>query len=63
MINRDLLIKVIDILKEKNLTIGAVESFTGGLFSSTLTSVSGVSKVFKGFRRLRIKGSFKLASI
>ena len=48
MINRDLLIKVIDILKEQNLTIGAVESFTGGLFSSTLTSVSGVSRVFKG---------------
>ena len=48
MINRDLLIKVIELLKEKNISIGAVESFTGGLFSSTLTSVSGVSQIFKG---------------
>ena len=48
MINRDLLIEVINLLKEKNISIGAVESFTGGLFSSYLTSVSGVSKVFKG---------------
>lgn len=48
MINKDLLIQVIEKLKNKNLTIGAVESFTGGLFSSTLTSISGVSKIFKG---------------
>ena len=48
MINNKLLLEVIEILKENNLTIGAVESFTGGLFSSTLTSISGVSKVFKG---------------
>ena len=48
MINRDLLIEVIELLKEKNISIGAVESFTGGLFSSTLTSISGVSKIFKG---------------
>ena len=48
MINKDLLIQVIEELKNKNLTLGAVESFTGGLFSSTLTSISGVSKIFKG---------------
>ena len=48
MINSKLLLEVIEILKENNLTIGAVESFTGGLFSSTLTSISGVSKIFKG---------------
>ena len=48
MINNKLLLEVIEILKENNLTIGAVESFTGGLFSSALTSISGVSKVFKG---------------
>lgn len=35
-------------LKEKNLTIGSVESMTGGLFASTITSVPGASKVFKG---------------
>ena len=48
MINKDLLIQVIEELKNKNLTLGAVESFTGGLFSSALTSISGVSKIFKG---------------
>ena len=48
MINKDLLIEVIEELKKRNLSIGAVESFTGGLFSSTLTSVSGVSQIFKG---------------
>ena len=48
MINKELLVEVINLLKEKNISIGAVESFTGGLFSSCLTSVSGVSQVFKG---------------
>lgn len=48
MINKELLVQVINLLKEKNISIGAVESFTGGLFSSCLTSISGVSKVFKG---------------
>lgn len=44
----NLLINLINTLKNNNLSIGGVESFTGGLFSSTLTNVSGVSKVFKG---------------
>lgn len=29
-------------------TIGSVESFTGGLFASTLVSIPGASKFFKG---------------
>lgn len=33
---------------EKGLTLGSVESFTGGLFSETITSVPGASKFFKG---------------
>ncbi len=40
--------KLIDELAYRNLTIGSVESFTGGLFAKTLTDVSGASKVFKG---------------
>lgn len=31
-----------------HLTLGSVESFTGGLFASTITSVSGASKFYKG---------------
>ncbi|MDR1697905.1 MAG: CinA family protein [Erysipelotrichaceae bacterium] len=35
-------------LIEEHWTIAAAESFTGGMFSSELTAVSGVSQVFKG---------------
>ncbi|HMM00393.1 MAG TPA: CinA family protein [Bacilli bacterium] len=36
------------LLEEKGLTIGSVESFTGGLFASTLTANNGASKSFVG---------------
>ena len=39
---------MIDILKNSNYTLCSCESLTGGLFSSTVTSYSGVSKFFKG---------------
>ena len=39
-------INLIEICKQKNLKIGTAESCTGGLLSSTITSVSGSSKVF-----------------
>ena len=39
---------LIEKLVDKNLTIGAVEPFTGGLFGKTLTDVPGSSKAFKG---------------
>ena len=38
--------KVVTILKRKNLTISFAESCTGGLLSSSITSVSGSSKIF-----------------
>lgn len=40
--------EIVSKLIEKNIRIGSAESLTGGLFSSTITSIPGVSKVFKG---------------
>ncbi len=40
--------EILELLKEKNLTLGSVESMTGGLFASKITSVPGASEVFKG---------------
>ena len=40
--------QIVKLLKEKELTIGSIESMTGGLFASTITSVPGASKVYKG---------------
>ncbi|MDR0847024.1 MAG: competence/damage-inducible protein A [Lactobacillales bacterium] len=39
---------VVDLLREKNIEISAAESLTGGLFQSTICSVSGASEIFKG---------------
>jgi len=41
-------LKLVEILKDKHLTIGAVESMTGGLFASAITDIAGASEVFKG---------------
>ena len=38
--------KIIKLLKKKRLKLSVVESCTGGMLSSTITSVSGSSKVF-----------------
>ena len=38
--------KVVNILKKKRLKVSFAESCTGGLLSSTITSISGCSKVF-----------------
>lgn len=40
--------KLLKALQEKGLTLGSVESITGGLFASKVTSIPGASKVFKG---------------
>lgn len=42
------MIELVNKLKELQLTIGSIESMTGGLFASNITSVPGASKVFKG---------------
>tara|TARA_B100001996_G_scaffold327954_1_gene275015 strand:+ start:205 stop:678 length:474 start_codon:yes stop_codon:yes gene_type:complete len=38
--------KIVTLLKKKKIKISFVESCTGGLLSSTITSISGSSKVF-----------------
>ena len=40
--------ELVNTLKELQLTIGSIESMTGGLFASNITSVPRASKVFKG---------------
>lgn len=35
-------------LIKQNLTIGSIESYTGGLFGKEITDVPGASKVYKG---------------
>jgi PncC family amidohydrolase len=40
--------KIVNLLKEKGLTISCAESLTGGSFASSITNISGASKVFKG---------------
>ena len=39
--------KIVTLLKKKKLKISFAESCTGGILSSTITSVNGSSKVFK----------------
>jgi nicotinamide-nucleotide amidase len=40
------IIQIINLLKRKKLKISAAESCTGGMLASTITSISGSSKVF-----------------
>lgn len=40
--------KLIELAKEKHVTISSCESFTAGLFSATLASIPGASAVLKG---------------
>ena len=45
--------KIVSILKKKKLKLAIAESCTGGLLSSSITSVSGASKsIFNGFCHL-----------
>ena len=39
---------LLELLNEKNLTLGSVESMTGGLFAAKFTEIPGSSSVFKG---------------
>ena len=48
MINLEKAKKVLSSLEKRGLTLGSVESLTAGLSASTICSVPGASKVFKG---------------
>ena len=39
-------LKIVKLLSKKKLTVSFAESCTGGLLSSSITSISGSSKVF-----------------
>jgi nicotinamide-nucleotide amidase len=43
-----LMIELAKLLKNKNMTISAAESLTGGMFQQELTSISGASSLFNG---------------
>ena len=44
----ELCTKIVDILKQKGLTLSTAESCTGGLIAKSITDVSGCSSVFYG---------------
>jgi len=48
MIDASLAHSVLLTLEKKGLSLGSVESLTGGLFASSICSIPGASKVFKG---------------
>ena len=53
---RKISLKVVKFLNKKRLKISLAESCTGGLLSSTITSISGSSKVFTvGLVYIRVK--------
>ena len=39
--------QIIDLLKNKKITLSVAESCTGGMLAQTITSVNGASKIFK----------------
>ena len=44
----DIAVEIGDLLRQKGLTLGTVESATGGLIAHIVTAVSGSSDYFKG---------------
>ena len=61
---KDLSLKIVKILIKKKLTISFAESCTGGLLSSTITSISGSSKIFNmGFVTYSNNSKIKLLKV
>lgn len=40
--------ELVSLLRSKDLTLGSVESMTGGAFAAALTDIPGASEIFKG---------------
>jgi len=40
--------ELVDLLIQKNISLSSCESFTGGLFASSITTYPGISKIYKG---------------
>ena len=60
----NLSLRIIKLLTKKKLTVSLAESCTGGLLASTLTSISGSSKVFTmGFVTYSNKAKIKLLKV
>ena len=61
---KDLSLKIVKLLIKKKLTISFAESCTGGLLSSTITSISGSSKIFNmGFVTYSNNSKIKLLKV
>ena len=61
---KDLSLKIVKLLIKKKLTISVAESCTGGLLSSTITSISGSSKIFNmGFVTYSNNSKIKLLKV
>ena len=55
---------IVELLREKNLTLTTAESCTGGMLAARLTNVSGVSEVFKqGFVTYSNRAKRKLLDV
>ena len=61
---KDLSLKIVKLLIKKKLTISFAESCTGGLLASTITSISGSSKIFNmGFVTYSNNSKIKLLKV
>ena len=60
----NLCIKIVNLLTKKKFTVSFAESCTGGLLASTITSISGSSKIFNmGFVTYSNNSKIKLLKV
>ena len=56
--------KIVKLLKQKKLRLGIAESCTGGMLSSSITSIEGSSKIFNiGLITYSNQSKFKILKI
>ena len=44
--DKELVLKVVDLLKKKKMTLSCAESMTGGMFAKVITDIPGTSAIF-----------------